>query len=140
MSYRFFEHTADLGIEIEAPNLDSLLADGWRGLTESMLEVDRIEPVESRQLSVRAADLDRLLVDWLSEAIFLLESEGLVFSQVEPRSRQTEAGWEVIAALGGEQFDQERHGLKRQVKAVTHHHLEIGDCAAGWRARVILDL
>ena len=140
MSYRFFEHTADLGIEVTAPSLDHLLIDCWRALTDSVTSIERIESLETRRFVVEADDLQRLIVDWLSEAIYLFETEGLVFSEVAVRVEQSAAGWRVQATASGEPFELQRHGLKTLVKAATYHGIQIGETAQGWQARLILDL
>lgn len=140
MPYRFFEHTADLGIEVIAPSLDHLLIDCWRALTDSITWIDRIDTVQTRRIVVEAEDLPRLVVDWLSEAIYLFETEGLVFSKVTLRAERSSVGWRLTATAAGEPFELQRHGLKTLVKAATYHGIQIAETARGWQARLILDL
>jgi SHS2 domain-containing protein len=40
----------------------------------------------------------------------------------------------------GETWEEGRHPLTVAIKAVTYHGLEVRREAAGWRARVILDI
>jgi SHS2 domain-containing protein len=44
------------------------------------------------------------------------------------------------ARAWGEVFQDGRHVIRTEVKAVTFHQLEVKQECNGWRARVILDL
>jgi SHS2 domain-containing protein len=49
-------------------------------------------------------------------------------------------GGALRAVVAGEPYDPARHRLHGEVKAVTWHQLRLEPVAAGWRARVILDV
>lgn len=140
MAYRLIDHTADLGIEASAACLDELFVECLRALTDCMTRLDRIATHEARTVSLQAPDLERLLVQWLSEAIYRHEAEGLVFAEASVEVGRDETGWRLTGELRGEEFDAERHGLKTLVKAVTYHQLRVRRQKRGWQARVILDL
>ncbi len=103
-----------------------------------MVDLDRVEPREARALAVSAPDLERLLVHWLVDLLFVTETEGLVFAAFEVEV--DEAAGSLRALAHGEPFDPERHDAGYDVKAVTYHDLEVVREASGWRARVILDV
>lgn len=140
MAYRLVEHTADLGFEAWGLSLDELFAECLKALTDSMTCRERVGVSERRSVELAAADLERLLVDWLTEAIYLQEAEGLVFSQALVEVRGGEDGWRLTGELRGERFDPKRHGFKTLIKAATYHQLSIRRVAEGWRAHVILDI
>jgi SHS2 domain-containing protein len=60
----------------------------------------------------------------------------LVFGQfavtVEP-GRLSAVAW-------GELLDPEKHGLGREVKAITYHGLSVEPSEAGWLAEIIVDI
>lgn len=140
MSYRLLEHTADLGIEVTAPNLGELFAEALRALTDVLTTLDRVGFDEACSVELSAPSLEGLLVDWLNEAIFLHESEGLVFARAAVDVRQDSQGWHLTAELDGEAFSLEQHGLKTLIKAATYHQLRVEQDAGLWRAQVICDL
>ena len=140
MTYRLIEHTADTGLEIEARTLDELFVDALRGMTDCITELEQVAPTSRRRLEVRAGDLERLLVEWLSEAVYLFEVEDLLLSEAEVEIEESKAGFELEAAVAGEPFDADRHPVKIAIKAVTYHQLAVEETAAGWRARVIFDI
>lgn len=140
MTYRPIEHTADTGLEVEAPSLAELFVDCLRGMTDCITELDRVVPVSRHRLRVRAGDLGRLLVEWLSEAVYLFEVEDLLLSRAEVEIRESPAGFELESTVAGEPFDPDRHPVKIAIKAVTYHQLAVEQTADGWRARVIFDI
>jgi SHS2 domain-containing protein len=140
VTYRLIEHTADTGLEVEAPSLGELFLDSLRGMTDCITDLEQVVPVSRRRLEVRAGDLGRLLVDWLSEAVYLFEVEDLLLSHAEVEIRESQAGFELESTVAGEPFDPDRHPVKIAIKAVTYHQLAVDQTATGWRARVIFDI
>lgn len=140
MTYSLIEHTADTGLEVEAPTLDELFVEALRGMTDCITELEQVAPKTRRRIGVRAADLGQLLVEWLSEVVYVFEVEDLLSSQAEVEIKESEAGFELEATVAGEPFDPERHPVKIAIKAVTYHQLAVEQTASGWRARVIFDI
>ena len=141
MGFHVVDHTADIGVEAEAHDLGSLFADAARGFADVVTDIDGIEGSTERRQHLEAASLEALLVDWLSELLYVFETEGLLFSAVTADVSPSERGWSLRAVCRGEVFDSGRHELKVPIKAVTYHALEVARSAAGgWRARVIFDI
>ena len=140
MSYRVLDHTADLGIVVEAGSLSDLFRECLRALTDCLTNADRVAASRSWPIALQATDLPTLLVDFLEEMIFLHETEGLVFADGRLEVEQGEAGWSVRGQLVGEPYELHRHGLKTLLKAVTYHRLALDQDAEGWRAQVIFDI
>jgi SHS2 domain-containing protein len=44
------------------------------------------------------------------------------------------------ARARGEVFQEERHVIKTEIKAVTYHQIQVKEEKGSWRARIILDL
>lgn len=140
MAYHLIEHTADLGIEATAGSLDELFVECLRAQTDCLTRLDRVAEKESRELILGARELPDLLLDFLSEAIYLFETEGLVLATARVNVSQAADGWSVDGVVAGEQFELARHGLKTLLKAVTYHQLSVGRGGDGWVARVIFDI
>lgn len=140
MAYHHLEHTADLGIEATADSLEELFAECLKAQTDCLTRLDLVEENDSRKFSLVAPELPDLLVDFLTEAIYLYETEGLVLSGAKVEMSPTDAGWSLSAEVVGERFDLARHGLKTLLKAVTYHQLCVRRSGDGWVARVIFDI
>jgi SHS2 domain-containing protein len=129
--FRWVDHTSELELEIEAPSEEAVFSEALAALAE--LVSDAGGPPVTREVQVAADDRALLLVEWLSELVYLSELEELVPERIaaleltEGRLRATVQG--------------HRGRPRHLVKAVTLHRLELsGDDDAGWRARVVLDV
>jgi SHS2 domain-containing protein len=68
--YQTFEHTADLGLHIEAPDRNALFAEAGRAFLSILVEnPDDVRPECEETLEIKGTDLDFLLFDWLNELL-----------------------------------------------------------------------
>jgi SHS2 domain-containing protein len=135
--YEVFEHTADLGLRVIAADLETLFADAARGLMSIVVaNVDDVRPARERRFEVAGVQIDFLLFDWLSELLYVFETERLLLADFTVRL--TSAG--LTATARGEPLDPARHVLAHEVKAVTYHGLNVEQTDAGWQAEVIVDI
>ncbi len=137
-AYTEVEHTADVGVELVAPDLGTALERTAAAMFDLMSDLDRVE--ERRRVAVavrgRDGDLPNLLVRWLSELLFVHESEHLLLCTFA--ITRLEEGV-IEATVGGEPFDRSRHDPKVEIKAATYHELRIEEVGSGWAVRVIFD-
>ena len=135
--YELFDHTADLGLRVESPDLPSLFREAAEGLFSVIVaEIPRQAPAREVGIRVEAERMDHLLVDWLHELLYRFETEALLFGGFEveihdSRLNATARAWTV---------DEARDSLLHEVKAVTYHHLRVEQTERGWIAEVILDI
>ena len=139
--YRFLEHTADAGVEIEAPNRTEIFRLALRALTDCLTVLDAVEAVEEESILLRGDGLDLLLVDFLQELLFRFEVRGFLASDAQLRLRQGDNGrFELAGVIRGEPFEAKRHAVKLPIKAVTYHELAFEPVRDGFFARVIFDV
>src|SRR5262245_45457168 len=135
--YEVFEHTADLGLRIAAPDLETLLVDAARGLFATIIaNLDVVQPVQTVEISVAGREPDYLLFDWLSDLRYVCETRRVVLAELPVTL--TETG--VTGTARGEPLNPARHVLAHEVKAITYHGLRVEQTAAGWEAEVIVDI
>jgi len=135
--YELFDHTADLGLRVTATTLDELFVDAAEGLFAMI--VDRPETIEPRveeRFDIPGEDRAFLLFDWLRALLTKSEIDGTVFGKFEVRVRDDG----LTATANGEPLDPDKHGLGREVKAITYHELKVEQTPAGWLAEVIVDI
>ena len=136
---RFFDHTADLGIEITAPDPASLFLEAARAvlawLGDPVPQDDRPPPEET---AFRGRDLGDLLVDWLGEVLYQAQSLGRIPA---PDAVLTFDGPALVARVAWIPINRRAHRIDREIKAVTYHRLEVtGSPGTGYRATLILDV
>jgi len=129
---------ADCALEIHGRDLDDLFATAARALADVMVEPDTVARDVERPLRLEARALDLLLHDWMSELIFLKDSEWLVFPDPVVHVRATPPA--LTARLTGGRIDPARTVLRADPKAVTFHQFALERRGAGWYARVVIDI
>ena len=135
--YETFEHTADLGLLVEAADLDSLFAEAGRGLLSILIEnPDAVLPRCEVTIEVEGTERDYLLFDWLSELLYRYETEHLLLSQFDV----TVGPSGLTAIARGEPLDTERHEPTHEVKAITYHEFVVKQTPNGWQAKLIVDI
>jgi SHS2 domain-containing protein len=135
-SFEFIDHTADAGIRVEAPTLEDLFEIAGLAFTELVTTVDSVDCRVERRFKLQEDDIETLLVSWLQELLYLLDTEDLVFSRFQVRLHDLS----LEATAWGEPFDPKIHTMKTEIKAVTYHQLEVAKSDQGWRAQVIFDI
>lgn len=134
--YREFEHTGDIGIELDAPSRTELFARAALSLGRLMVAPEGIGAGETRLIESRAERDDDLMHDMLAAALNVFVADGFIWC--EARAEEIPNG--IAVTLRGESFDSRRHQLLTEIKAVTYHELKVGQTGAGWRARIIFDV
>jgi SHS2 domain-containing protein len=151
MKYEILEHKADLKIRAFGKTKEELFLNMLSGMSENMKpELQKPGEKTKRKIKLSSFDFQALLVDFLSEVLYLSQVNKEVYNKVEFREfSETEgkedksssspftAAWEIEAEIFGQKV--ERFG--EDIKAVTHHDLNIQQNPEGiWEATVILDI
>ncbi len=126
-------HTADWALRARGAHLGELMVNAARG----MLALLGAEPGASAgspsRVDLRADDAESLLVAWLDELLYRMESRQVTFDEIDVR---VENGTHLTAGL------RERPLLRptRSIKAVTYHGLAITKTPEGLTATVVFDV
>jgi SHS2 domain-containing protein len=135
--FREIEHTADIGIEVEADTPSELFRRTGLALFSLMVSLEGVEACEEREETVRAEGWDDLLHDWLSRLLHSFLQDGFIAATITVEEIDST---HVRARLVGEKLDYKRHSFETEIKAVTYHQLSV-TCENGrWQARVIFDV
>ena len=79
--FELIEHPADVGIRVYGRALAALFAHAALGLCSLITDTDTVLERETRSVEVAAPDRESLLVAWLSEVLWLIETEDLLFAR-----------------------------------------------------------
>jgi SHS2 domain-containing protein len=134
---RFLEHTADIGLEVEAPSLEECFARAAAGLFSNFAEEAPPEGTErSIGMSLSATSLEELLVLWLEELLYRAHADHLAFRAFKVDAvDDLSLGGQAVARVAGSQ-----EMAEPPVKGVTRHDLWVRKEGDTWRAHVILDV
>ena len=132
--HRFLDHTSELQLEVGAESLAGLLVEAGVALGRLLLGAGGGEARGPwRTLEVRSKDREALLVDWLNELLYLVETACDVPLSIDV-AEATDT-W-LRARVRGVPVAR----APSLVKAATHHELVVEETASGFRGEVILDV
>ncbi len=136
-SFRILEHTADVGFEAFGSTRKEVFENAARALLQLIVDPACVELSEEIQIEVTGADPPSLLVNWLSEILYLYDAEHWLFRDF---MLTTLNDHQASGLARGERYNHARHQTNLQIKAVTYHQLSLEECEEGWRARVYVDI
>jgi SHS2 domain-containing protein len=128
--YRFVEHVGEVAFDLEAGDEAGIFAAALLAL--ATLVRNGGGKMECRVVELSGADRPLLLVDWLSELLFLAEVEEFVPVRTVELDLHRDGLRAVV--LG------RRTQPSPLVKGITLNELELAPTEGGWHGRVVLDV
>src|SRR4030095_1515152 len=135
--YELFDHSADIGFRVSAPSCAALFAVAGRAVRDGIGPPPPSGEFRTRDLQLRAEDLEELMVRWLQELIYEFQHRHSYTERAE--SLKVSTG-NLQTTLVGRIWDESSSGDYREVKAVTYHQLAVINEGNLWRANIILDV
>lgn len=133
--HRQIDHTADLALEIWAPDEAGLLAEVARAVVAIMTEGAELGGDELREVELDPVDADDRLVQWVNEIIYLAVTEGFVVATAD-LDLQGSTG--LRATLRGRAGAADH--IAGELKSATYHDLALERRDDGWWARLVIDV
>lgn len=127
------DHTADIAIRVWGRDLVELFANAAHGMAFMLTQTEDVVPAVKRTMELEAEDLEILLVDWLSELLFLGERDNLVFTRID---RLQVAANRLTATVWGGPIQERRS----HIKAVTFSELDITQTDSGYETVIVFDV
>ena len=105
-------------------NLGECFENAAKGMFDIITDNSEIESTGQYDIFLKAPDLEQLLVDWLSELLFLNTSQNLVFGFFKILELDEKNG-KLKGRVFGEKYTTSKHKIGAEIKAVTYHMLEV---------------
>ncbi|MDP8011254.1 MAG: archease [Thermoplasmata archaeon] len=131
--YKVFEHTADIGIEVESENIERAFEEAAYAMISLSVNIENVNVKEKREIKINANSLESLLVKFLNEILYLFDAEQFVTKMTKVRIQNLD----LYSELSGEKYDRSRHGSYLVIKAVTYHMIAVDPSG---KLRVIFDI
>lgn len=132
--YEILEHKADLKIRALGKTKGEVFLNMTLAMEESMKPEIQKEEKTKREIKIESLDLPALLVDFLSEVLYLIQVNKEIYNEIRFRKFSDS---EIEAELIGQKVEM----FGEDIKAVTHHNLDIHQKEDGnWEAIVLFDI
>jgi SHS2 domain-containing protein len=135
--FRTFDHTGDLGLEVWADTAKRLFGLAAVALAAQEVEAREGEGTIERRVTLDGDDPADLMVHWLNTALLEGGLADAVWTAADVRELSPRR---IDAVLRGPRRNRARHVFLREVKAVSHHDLQLDLTPGRCRCRLVLDL
>jgi SHS2 domain-containing protein len=121
--YELIDHTADVGVKAYGKTLSEAFENVAKAMFDIITDNSEIESIGQYIIKLEAPDLEQLLVDWLSELLYLNSAKNQVFGFF--KVDLDEKNNKLSARIFGDKFAVSKHKIGAEIKAVTYHMLEV---------------
>ena len=137
--FRFFTHTADAKFQAFGRTLEESFGHAALAVTSLMWDRENIKESTAIPVEQKGKDLEQLLLNFLEEILYLLDTRNFLLVTVGEISIQKEtAGWTIKALFKGavNTGDYEIFG---DVKAITYNEMRVKN-RAPFMVQVVVDI
>jgi len=123
MRYETLEHTADILVKCIGETVEECFESAAYALFDQMVDIRTIEKEVKFHFETEAEHIEDRLYSFLSELLFLMDSEHVVMSYF----KVTFNGPKVICEAYGETLDLKKHRPRTEIKAITYHMMHVDE-------------
>lgn len=136
INFKFFEHTADIGIILEEKTLEKLIEKIILVFSDLTTDLSKLGNSINMRISISADNLEDMIIRLLEEVIFLFETKKFLPSECSVILKNTS----VTCDMKGDMFDTSRHPSKFVIKAITYHQFNIKKDKNRWILKAVFDV
>src|SRR3990167_6383559 len=133
-NFELIPHTADLKIKVFGKNKQEL----FRNALIAMFKIIKPEYIEGEEkkfdVMVDSPDIEALLVDFLSEALYLPDANSIAFKDAQIHEFTDKSIVATIIGFPIKSFE------VVEIKAVTYHDLSIKEVNGVWQTEIVFDI
>jgi len=132
--FEILEHKADLKIRAFGKTKEELFLNILLGMASGLCSKIKDKKSKIKKIKIKSLDLEALLVDFLSEALYLSQVNKEIYNDIKFKKFTD-------SELEGELIGQKVERFGEDIKAVTYHGLEICQKKDGiWEATILFDI
>ena len=137
MTYRFLEHTADVKFVSEGKTIEEAFVSAFDAVRETVYGKIVVLEQEKKEVKISGKDFESLLLNFLEEFLFLLDSGGFLPAKIEKIEIDSEK-FELFCIVTGDKAD--NYKFTNDVKAVTYNEMFVRKEKDRWVCQVVLDV
>ncbi len=138
MKFRYFEHTADAKFEAYGKTMEEAFANSALAMFNIIADIAKVKKSGKVHLIVNADSYEKLLFDFLSELLFYMDTEFLIFSDFNITITEKQGNFELECTAYGDKASV--YDTKGDVKAMTYNEMSISEGRQGVVIQAVVDL
>lgn len=132
-------NSGDFKLKVKGKTLSELFSRAGKKFSAAQVNLEKLKTRRSLKITVSGESLEELLFNFLSELIFIKDTQGFLGKEFETSVSKTKL-WKLKGEIKGEEIKLDPALLKTDVKAATYHQLQVIKNKNGWKASAVLDL
>ncbi|MBZ3936322.1 archease [Methanimicrococcus blatticola] len=145
----YLDHVADTKFIAYGDTIEKVFENAALATLSVIADISTIHPKTAFEIDLETtgtAGKENLMVDFLSELLYLFDAEETVLGAVyvkEAGVKKDDDGndvWFINAVVSGEPIDSAKQNFKTEVKAITYSGIRVEETPTGFEAEVVLDL
>ena len=138
MKYKYFPHTADAMFESYGKTIEETFCNSAEAMFNILVDINKVKQDKNIEFSVKANSYEKLLYDFLTELLFYLDTEFLLFSKFEINIKKQKNDYVLnCIAVGDIALNYETKG---DIKSITYNEMNISETKTGFVIRVVVDI
>ena len=139
--YKVIEHMADIGLKVFGETKGKLFQNAARGMFFIITGSSGVAKQENEQywtIKCEGANLEELLVEWLSELLYIHSTDFVILNDFIIKTLTSN---HLQAQATGIKINESAYHIEKEIKAVTYHNLQVIKNEKGyWEATIIFDI
>jgi|SRR3989344_7714101 len=127
---------ADIAFEAYGKTLNELFENAAYAFFDITANPKTIQQKIKKTIRLKNHDVKDLLYNFLSELIFLKDSQQLIFSKIKVDIKNNN----IAAVLFGDKINPKKQELRNDIKAVTLHLFNLEKMKNNYKATVVVDI
>ncbi len=133
------DHTADIWLVGSGDSPEMVLSRMIYGLYGAVADRFEIREVGKTRIVLEANSLDLILVDLISEALYYLDAERKIFTNIRVGLSKGSPFRLILDAVWCH-YDIPEGAKGSEIKAATYHGAYLKPLSGGWEGRILLDI
>ncbi|HIP90197.1 MAG TPA: archease [Candidatus Nanopusillus sp.] len=144
--FEYEDHTADVKIVAYGNTPKRTIEALMLGMLNLIYDIDKVEKKEQKEIELEANDIIEVIFELGTRILDIFYVDKFAIGDIRIKNlrrvkKEKEKVWYVRTNLFGEKYDTNKHGFKKEVKAITYHNLDIKRIRkAYWIATMVVDV
>jgi len=131
--YKILEHPSDVRVQAFGKTKEELFLNAMLGMNAVLKPKILDKKSEKREIKLTSIDINALLVDFLSEVLYLIQTNKEIYNKIKFTKFSDKE-------LEGELFGNKVSEFGEDIKAVTYHNLKIEQKNGLFEATILFDI
>jgi SHS2 domain-containing protein len=132
--FRVLDHDADIRLEVYGTSREDLFENAAGAMISLITDREKVTPALEKHITVPGNG--ELLINFLNELLFIWDVERFIPVDVTVSFHADG----LTALMKGETFDEHKHVIEAEMKAVTYHKFAMTEENGRFKATIIIDV